>query len=69
MSDYSRLRRQILMEVNPEQRAVDEAYAAAGPTMDLAVKVYATRESAGLTQTELARSDGHHTVRNRSHRI
>lgn len=59
MSDYSRRREQILTDMSDEQRAVfDEAYAAAGPAMDLAAEVYAARESAGLTQTELARRMG-----------
>ena len=59
MSSFTERRDQILAELSPEERAVfDEAYTAAGLAMELAETVYRARESAGLTQAELARKMG-----------
>ncbi|AEF35263.1 helix-turn-helix domain-containing protein [Mycolicibacter sinensis] len=59
MSSYSDRRAQILAELDPEDRAAfDEAYAIAGLAMELAETVYRARETAGLTQAELARKMG-----------
>lgn len=59
MSNYSDRREQILTELAPEDRAAfDEAYAIAGLAMELAETVYRARETAGLTQAELARKMG-----------
>jgi ribosome-binding protein aMBF1 (putative translation factor) len=59
MSSYSDRREQILAELGPEdQAAFDEAYAIAGLVMELAETVHRARETAGLTQAELARKMG-----------
>jgi ribosome-binding protein aMBF1 (putative translation factor) len=59
MSDYQQRRAKILADLSPDERAVfDEAHAAAGLAMELAETVYRARETAGLTQTELARRMG-----------
>jgi ribosome-binding protein aMBF1 (putative translation factor) len=59
MSDYTERRQQLITELDPDDQAVfDEAYATAGLAMELAETVYRARESAGLTQTELARRMG-----------
>ncbi|BBZ51113.1 helix-turn-helix transcriptional regulator [Mycobacterium heidelbergense] len=59
MSDYNQRRQQLIDELSPDDRQVfDKAYATAGPAMQLAETVYRARESAGLTQTELARRMG-----------
>lgn len=59
MSSYADRREQMLAELGPKDRATfDEAYATAGLAMDLATTAYCARESAGLTQAELARKMG-----------
>ena len=59
MSDYNQRRQQLITELDPDDQAVfDEAYATAGLAMELAETAYRARESAGLTQTELARRMG-----------
>jgi ribosome-binding protein aMBF1 (putative translation factor) len=59
MSDYNDRREQLLAALNTEDQAVfDEAYAVAGLAMELAETAYRARETAGLTQTELARRMG-----------
>ncbi|AFA75018.1 putative transcriptional regulator, XRE family [Gordonia polyisoprenivorans VH2] len=59
MSDYQQRRAKIVADLSPDERAVfDEAHAAAGLAMELAETVYRARETAGLTQTELARRMG-----------
>lgn len=59
MSDYSQRRQQLIDELSPGEREVyNEAYATAGLAMELAETVYRARESAGLTQTELAQRMG-----------
>lgn len=59
MTDYTQRRAQLIDTFTPAEREVfDEAYAAAGLAMELAETVYRARESAGLTQAELARRMG-----------
>ncbi|BAX90253.1 transcriptional regulator [Mycobacterium shigaense] len=59
MSSYTDRREQILNDLSPEDRAVfDEAYATASLAMELAETAYRARETAGLTQAELARKMG-----------
>lgn len=59
MSDYNQRQQQLINELSPGEREVfDEAYARAGLAMQLAETVYRARESAGLTQAELARRMG-----------
>lgn len=59
MSNYTQRRDQIIAELDPDEQAVfDEAYAAADLAMELAETAYRARETAGLTQTELARRMG-----------
>ena len=59
MSDYNKRRQQIIDELAPaEQKVFDEAYATAGLAMEVAETVFRARETAGLTQAELARRMG-----------
>lgn len=59
MSDYNQRRQQLMNEFSPDEREIfDDAYATAQLAMDLADTVYKARESAGLTQAELARRMG-----------
>lgn len=59
MSDYTKRRQQIIDSLPSEDRKTfDEAYATAGLAMELAETVFRARETAGLTQTELARRMG-----------
>jgi ribosome-binding protein aMBF1 (putative translation factor) len=59
MSDYNKRRQSLIDQLGPDEREVfDEAYATAALAMELAEMVYRARESAGLTQTELARRMG-----------
>jgi hypothetical protein len=59
MSNYAERRQRLVTDLDPGDQAVfDDAYATAGLAMELAEMAYRARESAGLTQTELARRMG-----------
>ncbi len=59
MSNYAERRQRLVTDLDPGDQAVfDEAYATAGLAMELAEMAYRARESAGLTQAELARRMG-----------
>ena len=59
MSDYNKRRERLLSELAPAELEVfEEAYATAGLAMELAETVFRARETAGLTQTELAKRMG-----------
>ena len=59
MSDYTKKRQKILDALPADERKVfDEAYATARLAMELAETVFRARQTAGLTQAELARRMG-----------